>query len=432
MALSILYWANYVEGLSKIKRKSEAAVESGRVLKFVLDELRVISANVQASMRDTSYRVQIFLESEDSGLMKSSTCECPMGQYKCHHVAAALLFGYKRASKTDIKCSWLKHPKSAPPKTTKTMEELYPPKQPGYRALKRDVNAEDRLFLFDQLGQLGRFTAMHWILSKEPEVQKFPVSLVQDLLMSEEYLTAECKSAYLRSKLVVSQETVIQTAWLTIGQRENAIWQAVRKMRFTASNFGQIIGAIRRNRLTASLKKKLLSSYNLEKRASIQWGLTHERTAIEEYSKIGEVTVLETGIWLHESGTLGASPDGFIQGESKCKPHLQVKGQVTRTPDIIEVKCPFSAKSMTVSDACANIKDFYLVSDSDGGLHLRTNHDYWNQVQGQLYLTGTQCCDFVVWTPLDLQVVRIMKDPAWEININNMIEFYFDAFLPSL
>lgn len=62
MALSILYWANYVEGLTKIKRKSEAAVESQRVLRFAFDELRVITANVQASMRDTSYKVQIFLE----------------------------------------------------------------------------------------------------------------------------------------------------------------------------------------------------------------------------------------------------------------------------------------------------------------------------------------------------------------------------------
>lgn len=59
MALSILYWANYVEGLTKIKRKSEAAVESQKFLRFAFDELRVITANVQASMRDTSYKVQL-------------------------------------------------------------------------------------------------------------------------------------------------------------------------------------------------------------------------------------------------------------------------------------------------------------------------------------------------------------------------------------
>lgn len=60
MALSIAYWANYVNGQKKLTRKSEAAVESDRVLRFVFDqELRVINSLVQASMRDTSYKVQV-------------------------------------------------------------------------------------------------------------------------------------------------------------------------------------------------------------------------------------------------------------------------------------------------------------------------------------------------------------------------------------
>lgn len=49
-----------------------------------------------------------------------------MGRYKCHHVAATLFYGYKKASKTDVKCSWLKNPKSAQSKVTTTMEELFP------------------------------------------------------------------------------------------------------------------------------------------------------------------------------------------------------------------------------------------------------------------------------------------------------------------
>lgn len=48
MALSILYLANYVECLTKIKRKSEAAVVSQSVLRFAFDELRVNTGNVQA------------------------------------------------------------------------------------------------------------------------------------------------------------------------------------------------------------------------------------------------------------------------------------------------------------------------------------------------------------------------------------------------
>lgn len=48
-------------------------------------------------------------------------------------------------------------------------------------------------------------------------------------------------------------------------------------------------------RLTASLKKRLLSAYNLEKRDPIQWGITHESVALTECCKEGDVSVLPTG-----------------------------------------------------------------------------------------------------------------------------------------
>ena len=57
--------------------------------------------------------LQIFLEPEDNGLVKSSRFQCPMGEHKCHHVAAALclcLF----ASLIVFKYSWsLGHPESS-------------------------------------------------------------------------------------------------------------------------------------------------------------------------------------------------------------------------------------------------------------------------------------------------------------------------------
>lgn len=112
---------------------------------------------------------------------------------------------------------------------------------------------------------------------------------------------------------------------------------------------GKLIAA-KRNRSTVSLKKRLLSAYNLEKRDPIKWGMTHESVALTKYCKEGDVPVLPTGIWLHETGILGASPNGFVQGTFK------------------EIKCPFIAKDMTVAAACTTIKDFYIVTDEDGRL----------------------------------------------------------------
>lgn len=69
-----------------------------------------------------------------------------------------------------------------------------------------------------------------------------------------------------------------------------------------------------------------------------------------------------SGIWLHESGILGASPDGFVQGDfhKSCNVHYQEKDQPPTLPTIIEVKCPFTAKDKTIVEACKSIKDFYI------------------------------------------------------------------------
>lgn len=40
-------------------------------------------------------------------------------------------------------------------------------------------------------------------------------------------------------------------------------------------------------RLTPSLRKRLLSAYNLEKIPAIQWGIMHESVALHQYECLG-------------------------------------------------------------------------------------------------------------------------------------------------
>ena len=87
------------------------------------------------------------------------------------------------------------------------------------------------------------FKALHWIMAEEPQTPDVPVPLLDDLMIHPDYLGAEDPRTWLRRQLLVSHEKVNQTAAATIGQRENALWAAVRKLRFTASNFGHILSA---------------------------------------------------------------------------------------------------------------------------------------------------------------------------------------------
>lgn len=157
MAVSVQYWKLYVGDSTKLSRKSENAVASNHVLKFVFDaELQFITAQVQASMRDRCYKVQVRFSAEKVGTVLfifrvtvmdiirvrvsfsffysnitinvkfmvtlvgsfsheqnvalhawlfvqvqlgtegsiiNAQCECVLQCHKCHHVAAALLFG---------------------------------------------------------------------------------------------------------------------------------------------------------------------------------------------------------------------------------------------------------------------------------------------------------------------------------------------------
>lgn len=63
MAISIQYWANYTTDKPKLMRKSENAVYSNHVLKFLFDnETNIVNAVVQASMKNKSYKVTVSKE----------------------------------------------------------------------------------------------------------------------------------------------------------------------------------------------------------------------------------------------------------------------------------------------------------------------------------------------------------------------------------
>lgn len=55
--------------------------------------------------------IQVHVESQK---VSYSTCECPIGKDKCHHMAALLIWVEKNVSRTDVECVWkrVKTPKS--------------------------------------------------------------------------------------------------------------------------------------------------------------------------------------------------------------------------------------------------------------------------------------------------------------------------------
>ena len=91
------------------------------------------------------------------------------------------------------------------------------------------------------------------ILGPEPDTERpahqleEQVGIVQDIIQFQEYLKLAQPSSFLRRKLI-NPNIIEMVAKATVGQRNNSLWCAIRKLRFTASNFGRILSAVKSGR----------------------------------------------------------------------------------------------------------------------------------------------------------------------------------------
>ena len=87
---------------------------------------------------------------------------------------------------------------------------------------------------------------------------------------------------------------------------------------------------------------------------------------------------------------------------------------------MIEVKCPYAARDKPIN-ACTVP---YLKLE-DGNLKLDKKHDYYYQVQGQLFCTGLETCNFCVYTLKDFITFEVKKDNKFiEDMLEKLSQFY--------
>jgi hypothetical protein len=91
-----------------------------------------------------------------------------------------------------------------------------------------------------------------------------------------------------------------------------------------------------------------------------------------------------------------------------------------------EVKCPYSMKSKE------KIVVPWMVA-ADKGTTFSRGHPYYYQVQLQMFVTGADYCDLVIWCPNDLVIERISKASGFlEANVEKALKFHRDIIMPEL
>ncbi|XP_060589407.1 uncharacterized protein LOC132744663 [Ruditapes philippinarum] len=202
----------------------------------------------------------------------------------------------------------------------------------------------------------------------------------------------------------------------TRNQAMSETWHQARQNRLTASNFGDIM--LRKSPPNEKLLSRLFSTSKDIHAPSISYGKRNESKAKSKYlAQFPGRHIHECGFVVNnEFPFLGATPDGKLCDNGKV--------------GIIEIKCPYSARDLTVADACCQLNNFFLHTDQNGQVVLKSNHAYYAQVQGQLMITGSSFCDFIVYCPneSDLFVQRVEPDVEFMTNMLNVLASFFEQY----
>ena len=170
-------------------------------------------------------------------------------------------------------------------------------------------------------------------------------------------------------------------------------WFDLRKGKFTASTFKDLFAAkttkayekaiyqVVFERLTGESPENFVSEY-------MERGKELESEAIERYEMMTFNKVLSGG-FAELNEWVGCSPDGWLDNGEQ----------------LLEVKCP-----------AFNTMINYL-------LDKKLPKIYEKQVQGQLYVTGAEWCDFMCYHPkLQPLIIRIERDESMILEIKEKLE----------
>lgn len=202
---------------------------------------------------------------------------------------------------------------------------------------------------------------------------------------------------------------------ITRGQHLSERWRTERSKRISSSFFKDVAD----RRITTScvnlVNRIIYKSFTQTE--SMRYGLANEIIAGKQYETETGNTIIQCGLFIDLNNPfLCTSPDGLVGDNG-----------------LIEIKCPYSARSASNLEEVSKVHNIGLRYKSDGEAFLPTNHRYFYQIQGQLAITGRKWCDLYFWCPNDTVIIRIAKDEAfWGKILPKLKSFYLDCILPEI
>lgn len=204
----------------------------------------------------------------------------------------------------------------------------------------------------------------------------------------------------------------------TRDQRKCPEWREKRRRLITASHFGIIC---RQKSFTSCANEvKAIRRTDSIKSAGMTFGITHESKAMDELRNVVAETIEPCRLFIDpEFEMLACSPDGRIEELNA----------------IVEVKCLYTGRNLLPKVAIKNVASYSRIfKDKNQPTTMNEKHHYYYQVQGQLHITRSSFCYFVVYTLKGIHYIKVERDTEfWEKEMEpKLLSFWEEALLPEV
>ena len=220
------------------------------------------------------------------------------------------------------------------------------------------------------------------------------------------------KAESIIDRIRVDDEKAREIEECTRDQSQSSMWFAHRAPRITASKCKRALMKETTSPSKAIREILYKSSYQSE---HMRDGIKSESEIIKQYSKQTGNTVQQCGLFVSKSHPfLGASPDGLIGSDGSIevkKIHPRKRGE-------------------TLESALLRL---HIIKRTDGCLSVNENHQYYYQMQQQLFCAERKWVDFVASDGYELFVKRVLLDHEfWSRNLPRLERFYHNVILLEL
>ena len=418
-------------------------------------QVALLSACVRHSQRLSGSPLKPWVAAEMVGTVVCAHCTCMAGLGEaCSHIAALLFAAeantsvLKNTSCTSQLCSWLPASNQSveyapisdidfttPVSKRKRMSRGGSSNTSGSRVKHNPPtpkpNDSELAILYQELSKTGKPVLLsiipgfcdEYIPRCEKGVLPLPlIDLFDKEMLEATYMDLLMKCEEVFNSLSVTKEQAQELEEVTRNQSLSKLWFQYRAGRVTASMLKAAVHTDATQPSQSLIKKICYPESCTFTSEATEWGLKHEKTALEAYysdmkKKHSNFKVEASGLVLHpDYPHLGASPDGVVRCDC-CG------------LGVLEIKCPFSCRNKRFTEAIMTDPQFCLMNTST----LKTGHAYYYQVQTQIKLTSANYGDFVLWSPNELVILRIQPDDDFMAQaFDNATAFFKYGILPEL